>query len=62
MCFPGLKNDEFGCRLGKKKKVVRSRDLVFEYQTIEDFEQKEKIVSANFISANADQRPFHSDP
>jgi hypothetical protein len=54
MCFPGLKNDEFGCRLCQKKKVVRSRDLVFKYQTIEDFEQKEKIVSANFISANAD--------
>jgi len=54
MCFTGLKNDEFGCRLCQKKKVVRSRDLVFEYQTIEDFEQKEKIVSVNFISANAD--------
>jgi len=45
-----------------KKKVVRSRDLVFEYQTIEDFAQKDKIVSTNFISSNADQIPFSQLP
>ncbi|KAG6738200.1 hypothetical protein POTOM_057808 [Populus tomentosa] len=58
--FLGSEDDEFGYRLWdpKEKKIVRNKDVIFfEDQTIEDFEQKEKIESTTFIPSNSNPIP-----
>ncbi|KAB5533889.1 hypothetical protein DKX38_016975 [Salix brachista] len=63
--FLGSEDDEFGYRLWdpKEKKIVRSRDVIFfEDQTIEDFEQKEKVESTTFIPSNSNPRPTQQLP